>query len=121
MDDDDARRTLLVFVTVSASMHVGGEVLDPVREALTAAGFPGRLDEEGHPRFAAGWRVRVDQDSIVLQDPQGKNRLEVVAALDDPELRSWRTAVDQTEMLRASAETRPTSPLATSSPPKHRR
>jgi hypothetical protein len=96
MDDEP----LLAFVTVSASMYVGGEVSDPIRGALIAAGFPGELNEDGYPRFAVGWRVIVERETIVLQGSQGESYLEVTVDRNDPHIKEWWAAVNRTRVLR---------------------
>ncbi|MGW9555820.1 hypothetical protein ACWGSK_15055 [Nocardiopsis sp. NPDC055551] len=96
MDDEP----LLAFVTVSASMYVGGEVSDPMRDALIAAGFPGELNKDGCPRFAVRWRVIVDQETIVLQGSQGECYLEVTVDRDDPHIKEWWASVNRARVLR---------------------
>ncbi|WP_146223291.1 hypothetical protein [Nocardiopsis sp. L17-MgMaSL7] len=91
---------LLAFVTVSASMYVGEKVIDPLRDVLIAAGFPDELDESGHPRLAVGWSFLVEQDTIILQGPQGKSYLEATVGPGDPHIKEWWGAVNQTRMLR---------------------
>ena len=51
MDDEP----LLAFVTVSASMYVGGEVSDPMRGALIAAGFPVIVEKGFEGADFDGW------------------------------------------------------------------
>ncbi|MFV2145612.1 hypothetical protein [Isoptericola sp. G70] len=91
---------VLAFAAANAVMFVGSHVLDPLREALVVAGFPDELGTDGQPRRADGWSIRVEDDTLTLESPNGDEWLTIEIDRGDPDHRKWLQAVSRADEVR---------------------